>query len=76
MNYLFLFLSIPLILGSIISFFIFLIYPFIISKRIKNEEKVLEKNLKRYKEYKKKVKYKIIGGKNEQGRSGKFIKEI
>ena len=57
-------LSIPLILGSIISFFIFIIYPFIISKRIKNEEEVLKNNLKRYKEYKKKVKYKIIGGKN------------
>lgn len=54
------FLSIPLILGSIISFFIFLIYPFIISKRIKNEEEVLEKNLNGYIEYKKKVKYKII----------------
>ena len=56
----FLFLSIPLILGSIISFIIFLIYPLIISKRIKNEEKVLEKELKGYKEYKNKVKYKLI----------------
>ena len=56
----FLFLSIPLILGSIISFVIFLIYPLIISKRIKNEEKVLEKELKGYKEYKNKVKYKLI----------------
>lgn len=55
-----LFLSIPLILGSIISFFIFLIYPIIIAKRIKNEEEVLEKNLKGYKEYKNKVKYKMI----------------
>jgi len=55
-----LFLSMPLILGSIISFIIFLIYPFIISKRINNEEKVLEKDLKGYKEYKNKVKYKII----------------
>ena len=54
------FLAIPLILGSIISFFIFLMYPFIISKRIKNEEKVLEKNLNGYIEYKKKVKYKIV----------------
>ena len=35
-------------------------YPFIISKRIKNEEKVLEKELEGYKEYKKKVKYKLI----------------
>ena len=57
---LFLFLSIPLILGSIISFIIFLIYPFIIIKRIKNEEKVLEKELKGYKEYKDKVKYRLI----------------
>ena len=55
-----LFLTMPLILGSIISFIIFLIYPIIISKRIKNEEKVLEKDLKGYIEYKKKVKYKII----------------
>ena len=56
----FLFLSIPLILGSIISFIIFLIYPVIIVLRIINEEKVLEKDLKGYKEYKKKVKYRLI----------------
>ena len=55
-----LFLTIPLILGSLISFLIFLIYPIIIAKRIKNEEAVLEKNLKGYAEYKKKVRYKII----------------
>ena len=55
-----LFLTIPLILGSPISFIIFLIYPLIIAKRIKNEEEVLEKNLKGYREYKNKVKYKII----------------
>ena len=55
-----LFLTIPLILGSITSFIIFLIYPIIIAKRIKNEEKVLEKDLKGYAEYKKKVKYKVI----------------
>lgn len=55
-----LFLTIPLVLGSFISFIIFLIYPFIIGKRIKNEEKILEKNLKGYTEYKKKVKYKVI----------------
>jgi len=54
------FLSIPLVLGSLISFIIFLIYPFIIIKRIKNEEVVLEKNLKEYKEYEKKVKYRLI----------------
>ena len=55
-----LFLTIPLILNSIISFIIFLIYPFIISKRINNEEKVLEKELKGYTEYKKQVKYRLI----------------
>lgn len=55
-----LFLAMPLILGSIISFGIFLIYPFIIAKRIKNEEEVLEKDLKGYTEYKNKVKYKMI----------------
>ena len=55
-----LFLSMPLILGSPISFIIFLIYPFIIAKRIKNEEEVLEREMKEYKEYKKKVKYRLI----------------
>ena len=55
-----LFLSIPLILGSIISFIIFLIYPIIIVKRINNEEKVLEEQLIGYKEYKNKVKYRLI----------------
>ena len=55
-----LFLSMPLVLGSVISFLIFLIYPFIIIKRIKNEEKVLEKDLFGYKEYMKKVKYRLI----------------
>ena len=55
-----LFLTMPLILGSIISFIIFLIYPFIIFKRIDNEERVLEKELKGYKEYKRKVKYRLI----------------
>ena len=56
----FLFLSMPLILGSLISFLIFLVYPFIINKRIKNEEEVLEKELTGYSEYKNKVKYKMI----------------
>ena len=55
-----LFLTMPLILGSIISFILFLIYPIIIVKRIKNEEDVLERELKGYREYKKKVKYRIL----------------
>ena len=55
-----LFLSMPLILGSIYSFIVFLAYPFIIVKRIKNEETVLEKELAGYSDYKKRVKYRLI----------------
>jgi protein-S-isoprenylcysteine O-methyltransferase Ste14 len=55
-----LFLSMPLVLGSIYSFLIFLAYPLIIAKRIKEEEKFLEKELEGYREYKQKVKYRLI----------------
>lgn len=55
-----LFLSIPIVLGSLYSFIIFLAYPFIIAKRIKNEEQLLEQELVGYKEYKQKVKYRLI----------------
>lgn len=55
-----LFLTIPLVLGSVISFAIFLVYPIIIAKRIKNEEDVLEKELNGYTEYKKRVTYRLI----------------
>ena len=55
-----LFLMIPLVLGSVYSFLIFLVYPFIICKRIKNEEALLEKELKGYREYKRKVKYRLV----------------
>lgn len=55
-----LFLSMPLILGSVYSFIIFLAYPFIITKRIKHEEEFLEKELKGYGDYMKKVKYRLI----------------
>ena len=55
-----LFLSMPLVLGSIYSFIIFLAYPFIIAKRIKSEELFLEENLEGYREYKKKIKYRLI----------------
>ncbi len=54
------FLSIPLILGSVYSFVIFLFYPVLIAGRIKNEEELLEKELTGYREYKKKVKYRLI----------------
>lgn len=56
----FLFLAMPLVLGSLISFFVFLIYPVLIIFRIIYEEKLLEKELTGYIEYKKKVKYRLI----------------
>lgn len=55
-----LFLSMPLILGSLYSFFVFLLYVPIISVRIIGEEKLLESELTGYVEYKKKVKYRLI----------------
>lgn len=54
------FLTIPLILGSLYSFLIFLAYPFILAMRIKNEEEFLEKELPGYREYKDKVKYRLV----------------
>ena len=54
------FLSIPVILGSVFSLLIFLIYPFTLVKRILNEEEFLEKNLEGYSEYKIKVRYRLI----------------
>lgn len=55
-----LFLSMPLVLGSMYSFVVFLAYPFIIAKRIKGEEAFLERELEGYREYKRKVKYRLI----------------
>ena len=55
-----LFLAMPIVLGSIYSFIIFLAYPFIIAKRIKGEEEFLEKELTGYREYKQKVKYRLL----------------
>ncbi len=55
-----LFLSMPIVLGSVFSFLIFLLYPFIIAKRIKGEEALLEKELDGYSEYKQKVKYRLF----------------
>ena len=60
MSTLFLFLAMPLVLGSLISFLVMLLYIPLIAKRIRNEEKVLEEGLEGYKEYKQKVKYKVI----------------
>lgn len=55
-----LFLSIPLVLGSWISFFIFLTYPVILVKRILSEEALLEAELDGYAEYRKKVRYRMF----------------
>ena len=55
-----LFLSMPLVLGSLPSFTVMLAYIPIIVKRTLNEEEVLEEGLKGYKEYKEKVRYRII----------------
>ena len=55
-----LFLSMPIVLGSVYALVIFIAYPFIIAKRIKGEEELLERELDGYSEYKNKVKYRLI----------------
>ena len=55
-----LFLTMPLVLGSLIAFLVFLPYPIMIIKRLKNEEQVLSKELTGYTEYQKKVRYRLI----------------
>ncbi len=55
-----LFLSMPLVLGSVFSFIIFLAYPFIIAVRAKKEEEFLVKELSGYDRYMQKVKYRLI----------------
>lgn len=57
-----LFLSMPFVLGSLLSFLCFLPYPFLIAKRLLDEEAFLEKELTGYSEYKQKVKYRLIPG--------------
>lgn len=55
-----LFLAMPLVLGSWISFILMFLYPAVLVKRIIGEEKVLEEGLPGYREYKKKVKYRLF----------------
>jgi len=55
-----LFLSMPLVLGSVYAFLIFLAYPFIIAKRIRHEEDFLAQNLDGYRDYQQKVKYRLL----------------
>ncbi len=54
------FVSIPLVLGSVIALPVFLIYPVIIIMRLGNEEKLLCRELDGYRAYKKKVRYRLI----------------
>ena len=55
-----LFLSMPLILGSIPAFIVMLLYPFIIARRIQNEEEVLLRDLSGYAAYRQKVRWRLI----------------
>ena len=55
-----LFISMPLVLGSVPALIVFFLYPAIIVKRLKNEEQVLAKELPGYEDYMKKVKYRLI----------------
>ena len=55
-----LFLAMPLVLGSLISFVIFLAYPFLIAGRIRDEEKLLEEELEGYRAYKGKVRWRLV----------------
>jgi len=50
----------PLVLGSLLSFVIFLLYPAIMVKRIRNEEQVLEEGLAGYAEYERRVRYRVL----------------
>lgn len=54
------FLTMPLILGAAAAVPVFLVYPFLIARRIENEEQVLEADLPGYREYKRKVRYRLI----------------
>ena len=55
-----LFLSMPLVLGSLPAFLVFLCYPAIIAKRILGEEQVLRRELKGYDEYCDRIRWRLI----------------
>lgn len=55
-----LFLAMPLVLGSVFSLIIFLVYPILIAKRIRNEERVLTAELEGYAAYKEKVRWRLL----------------
>ena len=55
-----LFLSMPLVLGSLVSFMVFLAYPLIIAKRIQGEEQLLKQELAGYEDYCQKVRWRLL----------------
>ena len=55
-----LFLSMPLILGSLVSFMVFLVYPLIIAKRIQGEEQLLKQEMAGYEDYCQKVRWRLL----------------
>ena len=55
-----LFLSIPLVLGSWLALLCFVHYPILIIVRIRNEEALLTRELVGYDAYKRKVKYRLL----------------
>ena len=55
-----LYLAMPIVLGSWVALIPFLAYPFIIARRIRNEEQVLEEGLAGYREYEQQVRYRLI----------------
>lgn len=54
------FTSMPLVLGSFVSFIVFIAYPFVLAMRIRGEEALLTKELEGYAQYKDKVRYKML----------------
>ena len=55
-----LYLAMPIVLGSWVALIPFLAYPFIIARRIRNEEQVLEEGLAGYRKYEQQVRYRLI----------------
>ena len=55
-----LYLAMPIVLGSWVALIPFLAYPFIIARRIRNEEQVLEEGLAGYREYEQQVRYRLV----------------
>ena len=55
-----LFQSMPLVLGSLPAFLVFLCYPAIIARRILGEEEILKRALPGYAEYLDKVRWRLI----------------